>query len=322
MACADTRWDADVDEVAYDAGIARLDRAVFSIDPDRASLDCADLAADYGTVYADYIEDIMRIGEAGNPMSASLLLRFTTDPVWEGLQREVDQVFPGLQLFEQELELGLKRYAVFFNEQKLPRLVAYNSGFNVGVYPSDEWLGVGLEWYAGSDHKVVKQLPPDLFPQYKRDKMRPEYMVPNMIRGWAMYRFQNLSTEEDLLSEMIFAGKMVFVTKVLLQLQDEMRVMNYSQDQMDWCRNKEYDIWKNLVERDLIFSKDLMEINKLINDGPFTPGMPPESPGGVGRWVGYRMVEAFAKKNPDLSLGEIVRYQDHRQFLKHYKPGR
>lgn len=308
--------------VDYDATMLRLDRDIFAIEPSMAGSQCAELAEQYGTVYSDYIEDIMRIGNAASPMTASLLMRFTTDPVWEGLQGEVARTFPDLSPFEQELGNGMKRYAVFFEEEELPQLVAYNSGFNVGVYPSDAWLGVGLEWFAGSDHKYVKQLPPDLFPQYKRDKMQPGYMVPNMLRGWVMYKFQDLSTEEDLLAEMVFAGKMVFLTKVLLELDEEIRVLNYSQAQLDWCRSNEYDIWKNLVERDLVFSKDMMEINKLINDGPFTPGMPPESPGGVGRWVGYRMVEAFAKKHPELTLGEIVRFKDHRQFLKNYKPGR
>ena len=33
-----------------------------------------------------------------------------------------------------------------------------NTGFNYAVYPTDEHLGVGLEWYLGADHPIVSTL--------------------------------------------------------------------------------------------------------------------------------------------------------------------
>lgn len=321
-ACSEDRWEVDTASVDFDPTFARLDREVFSINPEDALQAHGSLSAKYGEVYSDYIEDIMRIGRTDNPMTASLLMRFTTDKPWIGLQEQVEHAFPQMDAFEQELGEGMKRYAMHFNDRQLPRLVAYNSGFNVGIYPADAWLGVGLEWYAGSEHKWVKQLPPDLFPQYKRDKMQPEYLVPNALRGWLLFRFREMAGEEELLDEMIFAGKVTYIAKALLQHSDESRVLNYSEAQLAWSKKNEYDIWKSLVERDVIFSTDLMEINKLLNDGPFTPGMPQESPGGIGQWIGYRMVDAFMEKNQELGLNDLMKVKDNRRILKHYKPGR
>ncbi len=312
----------DTSNVAYEPVFSRLDREVFAIEPHDALDGHSKLSEKYGEVYSDYIEDIMRIGLTDNPMTASLLMRFTTDKPWLGLQEQVENAFPQMDAFEQELGEGMKRYAMHFNDRQLPQLVAYNSGFNVGIYPADAWLGIGLEWYAGSDHKWVKQLPPDLFPQYKRDKMQPEYLVPNALRGWLLFRFREMAGEEELLAEMIFAGKVAYITKALLQHNDERRVMNYTEAQLAWSREKEYDVWKSLIERDIIFTTDLMEINKLLNDGPFTPGMPQESPGGIGQWLGYRMVDAFMENNGDMGLAELMQLKDNRQILKQYKPGR
>ncbi len=320
--CAEPRFDADITSVDYEARFIRLDREVFALDTDHPLPRYNALTEEHRSIFGDYVEDIMRVGSVENPMTASLLMRFTSAPEWRGLQEHVESVFPDLKPFEAELGRALKRYAVLFGKNELPELAAYNSGFNVGIYPSDDWLGVGLEWYAGSDHKYVKQLPPDLFPQYKRDKMQPEYLVPNALRGWVLYTFRDLADEENLLAEMVFAGKAAYITAALLELTDAQRVLNYTEAQKDWCRKNEYDIWKSLVERDLIFIDDPMEINKMMNDGPFTPGMPPESPGGVGKWVGYRMVKQYVDKNPDLSLPALMAEKDYRKILKAYKPGR
>jgi hypothetical protein len=59
----------------------------------------------------------------------------------------------------------------------------------------------------------------------------------------------------------------------------------------------------------------------MINDGPFTPGMPAESPGGVGNWLGLQMVEAYMNENDELTLQDLLGAGD-RQILEKYKPRR
>ena len=97
--------------------------------------------------------------------------------------------------------------------------------------------------------------------------------------------------------------------------------MNYSDQQIDWAKDNEYSVWTFLIENDLVFSKDQKQIAKMVNDGPFTPGMPPESPGGVGNWVGLQMVEAFMDQKGTYSLKDLLKAGD-REILEQYKPGR
>jgi hypothetical protein len=97
--------------------------------------------------------------------------------------------------------------------------------------------------------------------------------------------------------------------------------MNYTLEEIDWCETNEYDVWKHLLEQDVLYSNDPKVINKMMNNGPFTPGMPMESPGGVGSWVGLQMVEAFMAEREEVGLPELMRISDEKQFLKYYKPG-
>ena len=56
-----------------------------------------------------------------------------------------------------------------------------------------------------------------------------------------------------------------------------------------------------------------------MNDGPFTPGFPRESPGHVGEWIGWRMVQAYLEDNPATSWPDLLTV-DPRTVLKSYKP--
>ena len=57
-----------------------------------------------------------------------------------------------------------------------------------------------------------------------------------------------------------------------------------------------------------------------MSDGPFTPGFPRESPGHIGEWIGYRMVEGYLEKNPDVTFPQLFAMHDPQAILKTYKP--
>ncbi len=322
FSCGSNRWEVDTDKVVYDGTIARLDMDIFAVDPANAHTEVQALTAKYGDFLDMYFYDIMQSGRSDNPMSAQLLMRFTTDPMWEGLQKEIEIRFSDMGAYELQFSDAFKKYAVLFETDTLPRIVGYNSGFNVGIYPTKAYLGVGLEWYAGSDLKVVQQLPPDLFPQYKRDKMRPELLVVNALKGWLMVTHQNTLNDMSLLGRMVYAGKVIYLTKALMPEVSDADLLNFSEAQLGWCEQEEWGVWKHFLESDLLFTQDIKEINRMVGDGPFTPGMPAESPGGVGNWVGYRMVDSFMKANPNLTLRAMMAQKDDQVYLKTYKPGR
>lgn len=318
VACTSERHQVDVSSIDYDADFLRLDRAVFETDNFQET-HMIMMEEKFGSFLPVYFTSIMQMPPPDNPMLPEFLTRFAKDPVWQKLQTDIEVAFPDLQAYEEKLEIGLKSYAIHFDEDSLPHLVAYNSGFNVGIYPSDEWLGVGLEWYISPQNDVVKQLPPDLFPQYKRNKMKPEYLAINALKGYLFFKHQELSGE-DMLSALIFNGKMLYTAKSLMEVSDA-DLLNYTTAQLEWAEDSEYAIWTYLLENDLVFSTDFRQINKMMNDGPFTPGMPAESPGGVGNWLGLQMVEAYMNENENLTLQDLLG-AGNRQILEKYKPGR
>lgn len=319
-ACSDSRWKADTDSISYDGTIHRLDEAVFNSGKPIPADSLVALRGEYGDFLDAYLVDIMRVGPADNPMTAELFNRFLTDPTWQQLQKVIEEKHPNMNSESDRLETAFKRFGWFFGESRLPKLIAYNSGFNVGIYPTDQYLGMGLEWYSGGDLKILNRLPPDLFPQYKRDKMAPRFLVPNALKGWLMVRFSEAQNGEDLLARMVFAGKILYTAKVLLGNEKDADLLNYSPQQMEWCHNQEYQIWKYILENDLLFSNESKKVEKMMTDGPFTPGMPQESPGGVGNWIGFQMVSNYMDNHKDTTLPQLMELENDRVFLNDYKP--
>lgn len=317
--CGDDRFEADVSKSNLKLTVNRLDRDLFVGTAASADSLNAALVEKYGLFYRLYLEDIIRVGSPDNPMISVGLNEFRNNPAIREIQQHIAEVFSDFSPYNQQLEEAFKRYRYFFPQAVIPEIVTYNGGFNYGIYPTDSTLGIGLEWYLGPDNEVVGRLAPEIFPQYKRDNMAPKYLGIDAVKGWLMVSNAGL-LEDNLLSSMIFHGKILFVCSKLFPEQPIADVLSFSEKQLDWCRKNEFFIWSHLVENELIYSKSNSEIAKLINDGPFTPGMPPESPGGVGKWVGLQMVSAYVDKHPEVSLLDLLKKQDPTIYLKSYKP--
>jgi len=63
-----------------------------------------------------------------------------------------------------------------------------------------------------------------------------------------------------------------------------------------------------------------MDVKRYTSDGPTTGGMPSESPGNVGSWVGWQIVKTYANKT-NKSLKEILTTSPKEILTKaNYKP--
>lgn len=322
ISCTESRWKVDTSSIDYQGEILRLDEDLFAYENGVSQKELLTLEDKYGDFLNVYMSQIMQVGLIENPMTANLFSRFLANSDWQELQEIIDEKHPNLDKESAELENAFKRYAVLFNETDLPQITAFNSGFNVGIYPDSANLGIGLEWYSGNDLEMLNRLPPDLFPQYKRDKMMPEFMTINALKGWLYNRYQNAENGDNLLNRMAFSGKLNYIAAAIMENTSDRVVLNYTSDQIEWCKRQEYEIWKFFLEKELIFSHEGMEVDKMMSDGPFTPGMPPESPGGVGNYIGYQMVKSYMDKNKNATMVDLINMKNDRELLNNYKPGR
>jgi hypothetical protein len=81
-------------------------------------------------------------------------------------------------------------------------------------------------------------------------------------------------------------------------------------------------MWTHLIENKLLFTTNTLEINKFVNDAPFTSGFPQESPGRAAVWIGYRIVESLMQRNEQITLEDLMGFRDYQKVLNmaRYKP--
>lgn len=276
--------------------------------------------ATYGEFYRLYIEEILQAAPVGDQRLPLALHRFVLDPDWRAAQHAADSVFGEMTAQRAELERAFTRLKAHFPDSLAPRVVVFNSGFNYAIVPTDSVLGIGVEWFIGREHPVIGYLAPERFPQYMKDRMVPEMLVPSAVKGWLMVHYLRDATGGDLLAQLVETGKVMALLNALLPECDAHRKLAFTADQLAWCEANEYEIWKALVSKDQLYSKKGEDIGRWMNDGPFTNGLPHESPGHLGEWIGLRMVQAYMEEHPKTTFVQLFSIDDPRVILKTYKP--
>ncbi len=306
--------------VDLDLRLERLDQDLFRGARDTSTNFNLKLYAQYGGFYKDYVERVLQAAPIDDPRLPIALTRFVMDPDWNSLQQRADSVFGDMEPQRGEFERAFERLKAEFPDRLVPRIVIFNSGFNYGVIPTDSVLGIGVEWFVGKDSKVVQYLAPDAFPQYVKDRMRPEMLVPSAVKGWLQVHYTQDVRGEDLLTNLVEIGKVMYLLDELLPETNPALKFAYTDEQLKWCEDNEFNIWKELVAKQQLYSKKNEDIDRLLNDGPFTNGLPHESPGHLGEWIGYRLVKSYMDDHSDITAAALFRKTDPRSVLKSYKP--
>ncbi len=140
-------------------------------------------------------------------------------------------------------------------------------------------------------------------PVYARQKMTREDIVRDALTGWLTVEFVFRPLKNDLISGMIYQGKIMYLLQQILPEEKGYRLLGFTAEQEEWCRNNEEQIWRFLIENDYLFSTQQRIMTKYLNDAPFTSGMPVESPGRAVDRIPYCR-KIYAEKE-ECVLGKV-----------------
>jgi hypothetical protein len=162
-------------------------------------------------------------------------------------------------------------------------------------------------------------------PQYIARRFTPENVAPRVIEAFVreeMYPEQD--QDRSLLAKMIYNGKILYMMDAFMpEVADTLKI-GYTTRQLAWCQENEGGIWAYLLENDLLFNSDYMEIQKYLAEAPFTPGVGENSNSApkLGLWTGWQIVRKYMDKNPDVTLQQLMLEKDPQKILtdSKYKP--
>ncbi|MEN8927303.1 MAG: hypothetical protein ABF242_09790 [Flavobacteriales bacterium] len=330
MSCGGkSKMDVDLSDTTIDFSISRLDKELFEADIYNLRPLNAKWTKEYGYLYEIFISQMMNMGLPQDPMITYRIEKFLNDSTVQLIKKELDKSYSDFSSYEIELEDAFKHFAHYFPEKAVPKIITFYSNFSgAKSFPFADTLGIGLDMFIGRNSFVTENLPIDKYFQYIKDDMDPENMVSESVKSWLYYTFSdrmeylnnsNYALKEDFLSSLVYHGKMMVALDAMMPEKSVATKFEYTAEELAWCERSEKKLYENLIEFKLIYSKNIKEIAAYINPGSFTPGLPPESPGGIGKWIGYRMVKQYYEEN-DISLKELMEAKgDERKILSFYK---
>ena len=240
------------------------------------------------------------------------------DPIWREVYTEVQKKYADFEPVKSELELLFKHIKYYFPNTKTPKVITIISEMdysNKAIY-ADSLVIISLELYLGKNHKFYQ------FPNYIKQNFEQKQIMPDIVSSFSSRKIPPV-TDKDLLSQMIYQGKQLYLKDLFLPNYSDAEKMGYTPEQITWCQENESYMWRYFIEKEMLYSDDQKLITRFINPAPFSKfylEIDNESPGQVGAWIGWQMVRSYMENN-EVPVPNLLKTDAKEIFLKSkYKP--
>lgn len=300
--------------------IVRFDEALMNVRSESVADDIRLLYEEYPDFMPVWVEDILGIPSADTAYLAEALPQFLGDTVYgfRDTNRRAKALFQDISDVQQELDAAFTRLVALYPEMEVPVVTLFVSGFNASVLFVGDNLAAGTDMYLGSDYEYYNRV----VYEYQKQTMRKECMATDLVSAYLFRNMPYTSRKNRLLENMIYRGKVMYLLSLLMGDEPDYEVMGYTREQWKWCVKYERAIWNTMMDKRDLFKTDSKILTSYLNDGPFTQEVSQDSPGRLGTWVGWRIVESYMQHNPEVSLQQLMAEGDAQMILEKsfYKP--
>lgn len=310
--CQNNPLKINVSNIQLSVKAERLDMELFTITPANIEQRVPELQKKYGDFFTLYNREVLAIGDSRDSLYHSYLLTFLGGASLPEVRKRSDSLFHDFRPYEKQLESAFKHFNYYYPGIPLPKIYTYLSEFNQAVVTMPGAIGISLDNYLGADCDFYRRLG---WPIYKRANLVPEKLIYDALYGWSSQQFEYKGNTENLVSAMIYQGKLLYFLDALVPDGEERLKIGYKEEQLVWCKAHEAEMWSSLVENRMLFSGDRMNLVRFINPAPFTTPFGQKSPGKTGIWIGWQIVKSYMKKNPSVTVQGLMGENDYHKIL-------
>lgn len=300
--------------------IIRFDSALLATTDSTIEEDIIRLYRDYPAFMPIFVEDILGIPTSDTLYLCQQLPLFLSDTVYgfrQTNERE-KEIFSSVEDIRISLSSAFSRLVYLDSTIVVPTVYLFISGFNASLLFLEDDIAVGADMYLGSDYEFYNKV----VYEYQKYTMRKECIPADVVSAFLFRNYPYTGTNNRLLDNLIYRGKMMYFLNQLFPTLPEAEVMGYTQEQWQWCQRYEQDIWHLMMDKKDLFKTESIVLSSYLNDGPFTSEISQDSPARVGTWIGWQIVESFMEHNKEVSLQELITINDAEFILQqsHYRP--
>ncbi len=317
--CQQNEYQVNLAGIDVNIEIERLEKDLFEINIDSIEPAIDYIKKKYGNFLNLYSSSVIRIGNPDFPNYPDNLKLFLTDySVYQSLNITM-QKYQSVQFIEDGLTKAFSYYKYYFSDKGIPQIYTIITGFNQSIIIDENVLAIALDKYLGRDCKIYDRL---MINNYIKLNMNKNMIVPDCMKAWAFTEFPYNDSIDNLITNMLYNGKIHYFQRCMLPETPDSIIMGFSQNQIDWCEKYEKQMWEYLVENKLLYNNEILTINKFTKESPFTKDFDRDSPGRAANWLGWQIIKSYMKRNPKVSLPELMKNNNYQEiFLKaRYRP--
>ncbi|MFK5972669.1 MAG: gliding motility lipoprotein GldB [Flavobacteriaceae bacterium] len=253
------------------------------------------------------------------PAADSVWKAKLADPIQIELREEVAREFPDFDKEAVDLELLFKHIKYYFPKLDVPKVMTVTNDVDHEnrIILADSLLFIGLDNYLGPNHKFYVE-----FQNYVAINLDRQFMISDVAGEFAK-KIVPGPRDRSFISRAIYYGKQLYLKDKIIPFLSDAQKIGYSEEQLQWALTNEEPIWRYFVERELLYDTDRKLAQRFLNLAPFSKfglELDNESPGRVGRYLGWQIVRAFMNNNT-ISLSQLMNLPGEEIFKKsNYKP--
>lgn len=243
-----------------------------------------------------------------------------------GLLDTIRTVFPYGNSLASLIAPPLKRMSLAFTDLEFPAFRTHVTGYVPDgdwrtadqVVPMPKYVSFGLHYFLGKNFRFY---PPNIA-KFQRRRCNPEYIPVQLMAEVAegMLSQPDPKVQPRLIDKMVRSGiKQAFLKEMLPYTADSVRLL-YTTAQMDWVDVYEDRIYKELISH--LYKTDFILHRDYLSDKPYTTQLSMESAPRIGEYCGWKIVEAYREKHPQVGIEELMATEDYESIFKaaRYKP--
>jgi gliding motility-associated lipoprotein GldB len=235
------------------------------------------------------------------------------DTIHNALETAVKNADFNYQEMELEMEDVMRHVIYYFPEFETTPVLTVLSDVNYRqkVIPTSSQLIISIDTYLGKDHELYTGIN-----KYQRENLNREQLPADVALAYARL-FVKPSMDRALLDHMVYHGKLHYVQELFAPKATGDQLFNYSPEKYVFTLENESQMWRYFIDNEMLYDTDSKLLSRFILPAPFSKfylEVDQQTPGGVGRYIGYRMVKSFMENNQveletmiDLSAEEIFK---------------
>ena len=305
LSCRSGNNKPDVSGIEVKVTLQRFEQDFFKMDTANIQAGLASLQKAYPQFYPVYMQDILQLPPTGSEAAPVLKTILSS---YRSLNDSIQKKYGNMDWLQKELEENFKYVKHYFPNYKVPGVITFIATLDApGAVLTPQHLGIGLHQYAGKNFGAYQSAEvQQLYPAYISRRFDKEYMVTNSLRAIADDIYPDQSVGRPLIEQMVEKGKQWYLLSHIAPDAADSALTGFTTQQLDWLEQNEGNAWAHIIKTENLYSIEPHVIQTYIGEAPFTQGMPQQSPGNIGQWMGWRMVQQYAQKNEDMTLQQVL----------------